>query len=152
MRFPTMWHVGPAKPQISLRICPKSHWATALQRKSLKFKNIYCSGGSRGVQGVCSNPPPHPLFINILWIWNNLVSVRPNYFSETKLFQFHGIFKKTEIKSVKWIPTPLYIWTHFPEIQDLPLYCICPFGYEENNLYESLWPRLMQVSFLHVFI
>ena len=29
--------------------------------------------------------------------------------SETKLFHFHRIFKKNEIKSVKQTPTPLYI-------------------------------------------
>ena len=32
--------------------------------------------------------PPRPTFLNILWKWNDLVSVRPNYFN------FHGIFKK----------------------------------------------------------
>ena len=29
--------------------------------------------------------------------------------SETKLFHFHGIFKKNEIKSAKRTPTPLYL-------------------------------------------
>ena len=38
------------------------------------------SGGSRGGSGGSLGPPPrHPLF-NILWKWNNLVSVRQNYF------------------------------------------------------------------------
>ena len=36
--------------------------------------------GSRGVHGVQGNPPPRPPFLNILWKWNDLVSVRPNYF------------------------------------------------------------------------
>ena len=55
-----------------------------------------------GVQGVGSNPPPSPSPI----------------FSETKLFHFHGIFKKIEIKSAKGTPIPLYIQTPFPEILD----------------------------------
>ena len=60
--------------------------------------------------------------LNILWKWNNLVSVRPNYFifmgfglSETKLFHFHGIFKINETKSVKRTPTPYTYGPHFQE-------------------------------------
>ena len=41
---------------------------------------------------------------------------------ETKLFHFHGIFKKNGIKSVKRTPTLLYVWTPFPEILDPPLF------------------------------
>ena len=26
------------------------------------------------------SPPPPPPFLNVLWKWNNWVSVRPNYF------------------------------------------------------------------------
>ena len=46
----------------------------------IKFTRI--SGESRGDSGVSLEPPspPHPPFLNILWKWNNLVSVRPNYF------------------------------------------------------------------------
>ena len=54
-----------------------------------------CSGGSRGGSEVLLEPPtptPQP-FLNIIWKWNNLVSV-----SETKLFHFHGISKKNVIK------------------------------------------------------
>ena len=40
--------------------------------------------------------------------------------SETKLFHFHGIFNKNEIKSAKRTPTLFYIWTPFPEILDPP--------------------------------
>ena len=52
----------------------------------------------RGVQGVRSNPtpaPPPPPFFNILWKWNNLVSVRPNYFI------FVWYLSKNEIKSAR---------------------------------------------------
>ena len=35
---------------------------------------------SKGVKLVRSNHPPRPSFLNILWKWNNFVSVRPNYF------------------------------------------------------------------------
>ena len=39
------------------------------------------SGGSRGgFRGFARIPLPAPRFLNILWKWNNLVSVRPNYF------------------------------------------------------------------------
>ena len=39
------------------------------------------SGGSRGGSwGLLYSPPPPPQFLNILWKWNNLVPVRPNYF------------------------------------------------------------------------
>ena len=34
----------------------------------------------RGFQGVRLNPLPNRVFFNILWKWNNLVSLRPNYF------------------------------------------------------------------------
>ena len=34
----------------------------------------------KGFKGFVWNPPLWPLFLNILWKWNNLVSVRPNYF------------------------------------------------------------------------
>ena len=40
---------------------------------------------------------------------------------ETKLFHFHGIFMKNEIKSAKRTPTHLYIRTPIPEILDPPL-------------------------------
>ena len=40
-------------------------------------------------EGVHSNPPPCPPFLNILWKWNNLVTVRPNYFI------FMGYLRKT---------------------------------------------------------
>ena len=33
-----------------------------------------------GVQGVRLNPLARPQFLNIPWKWNNLVSLRPNYF------------------------------------------------------------------------
>ena len=40
----------------------------------------------------------------------------------TKLFHFHGIFKKNEIKSAKRNPThAVCIWTPFPEILNPPL-------------------------------
>ena len=41
---------------------------------------IQWSGGSRGGSGGSFEPPPRPLFLNILWKLNILVSVRPNYF------------------------------------------------------------------------
>ena len=36
---------------------------------------------------------PSPVFLNILWKWNNFVSVRPNYFI------FFGYLRKNKIKS-----------------------------------------------------
>ena len=51
----------------------------------------------RGFRGVLSNPPPPP-FLNILWKWNNLLSVRPNYFI------FMGYLRKNEIESEKSKP------------------------------------------------
>ena len=53
-------------------------------------------------------PPPPPPFLNILWKWNSLVSVRPNYF----------IFNKNEIKSAK---RP-HLYTPFTESLDPPLH------------------------------
>ena len=38
------------------------------------------SGRSTGGLGGSLELPPCPQFLNILWKWNNLVSVRPNYF------------------------------------------------------------------------
>ena len=46
------------------------------------------SGGSRGGSGGSLEPPPCPPFLNILWKWNNLVSVRPYYYN------FMGYWRK----------------------------------------------------------
>ena len=60
-----------------------------------------------GVQGVLSNPPPPPPprpFLNIPWKWNNLVSMRLNYFN------FIGYLRKWDkISKTKLAPTPLYM-------------------------------------------
>ena len=73
------------------------------------------SGGSRGVSGGTLDPLPPPPPLNIPWKWNNLVSVRPNYFI------FMGYLRKM-IKFSKANPLPsLYIWTPFPEFLDSPL-------------------------------
>ena len=66
----------------------------------------------RRLRGFAWTPPPPP-FLNIIWKWNNLVSVRPN------CFIFMGI-SKIEQKA-KRAHIPLYIWTPFPEILDPPL-------------------------------
>ena len=50
--------------------------------------------GSRG----SLEPTLNPRFLNILWKWNNLVSVRPNYFI------FMGCLSKKQIKSAKRTP------------------------------------------------
>ena len=65
----------------------------------INISNKYqISGGSRGGSGGSSeNPSPPPVF------------KYPMKMSETKLFHFHGIFKKHEIKSAKQTPLPLYI-------------------------------------------
>ena len=90
-------------------------------------KNILrFSGGS---SGGSLEPPPHPQFINILWKWNNLVSVISwvilwkwnNMVSmRPELIHFHGNLRKNERKSAR-TPTPLDIWTPFPEMLDPPL-------------------------------
>ena len=46
----------------------------------LTKNNTVHSGRSRGGSGGWLRPPPYPLFLNIQWKWNNLVSVRPKYF------------------------------------------------------------------------
>ena len=63
------------------------------------------------IQGVQN---PAPLFLNILWKWNNLVSVRPNYFI------FIEYLRKMRENQQNKPLTPLYIWTHFSEILDPP--------------------------------
>ena len=75
---------------------------------------IKFSGGSRGGSGGTHEPPPHPPFLNILWKWNDLVSVRPNYFISM------GYFKNL-INSAKWTPIALYLRTPSQEIVDPPL-------------------------------
>ena len=55
------------------------------------------------VQGVHLNYPPRLLFLNIRWKWNNLVSVRPNYFI------FMGYLRKMRYNQQREPPTPLYI-------------------------------------------
>ena len=40
-----------------------------------------------GAQGVRLNPLPSPVFLNILWKWNNLFSMRPNYFILMEYFR-----------------------------------------------------------------
>ena len=76
-------------------------------------------------EGVHSNPPPCPLFLNILWNWNNLVSMRPNYFI------FMGYLRKRR-QNQQSEPLPLHTYEHFPEILDPPLFsaiydncCLC---------------------------
>ena len=51
-------------------------------RRIITCKLRIQAGGGGGVWGSGGSlePPPHPPFFNILWKWNNLVSVRPNYF------------------------------------------------------------------------
>ena len=58
------------------------------------------SGGSRG--GWLEPPSPSPIF---------KYPMKMKCFGETKLFHFHRIFKKNEIKSAKHTPTSLNIWT-----------------------------------------
>ena len=54
-----------------------------------KRKILSSSGGSREGSGGSLEARSMPPLLNILWKWNNLVSLR--------LFHFHGIFKKNEI-------------------------------------------------------
>ena len=67
------------------------------------------SGGSRWGSGGSLEPAPSPRLQlshenEIIWSHEN-----------------HRIFKKSEIKSEKRSPTPLYIWTPFTEILEPPL-------------------------------
>ena len=55
-------------------------------------------GGSEGSLGPPSPPP----------VFKNPMKMKINGLSEFKLFNFHGIFLRNEIKSAKR-PTPLYI-------------------------------------------
>ena len=50
------------------------------ENKERIYTSYKVSSGSRGGQGVSLNPPSRPQFLYNLWKWNNLVSVRPNYF------------------------------------------------------------------------
>ena len=81
------------------------------------FKSVADPEGGSG--GSLDTPPPPPLFfLNIPWKWNNLVSLRPNYFI------FKGYLRKNEIKSAKRTPLPpfpLHIWTPCSEILNPPL-------------------------------
>ena len=54
------------------------------------------------VQGVCLTPSPSLVF-------KYAMKMKLFGLSETKLFHFHGIFKRNGRKSVKQTPTPLYI-------------------------------------------
>ena len=47
--------------------------------------------------------PPCPQFLNILWKWNDLVSMRPNDFI------FIGCLRKNEIESAKRTPAPIHM-------------------------------------------
>ena len=69
--------------------------------------------------GVRLSPHLCTLFLNILWKWNNLVSGRPNYFI------FMGYLRKMRWNQQSEPPTPLNIWTPFPEILDPPLLWVC---------------------------
>ena len=105
----------------SLLICwqvvyaPGSCWLHIFSAFEGNIKLFSLDIGSKSLQtvadpdGVYLNPPPPPS-LNIPWKWNNLVSLRPNYFvsmgqSETKLFHFHETLKRNEIKSAKRIPS-----------------------------------------------
>ena len=78
------------------------------------------SCGSRGHSGVSLEPPsPPPVFKNLMKM---KLFVRPNYLTETKLFHFHWIFKKNEIKSAKTTPQ---VYTYDPPFQKSWIYpCI----------------------------
>ena len=65
------------------------------------------SGGSRGVHWVRSNPLPAPSF-------KYPMKMKQFGLSETKLFHFHGIFKKNEIKSQS---EPQHLYTYEPPFQ-----------------------------------
>ena len=72
-----------------------------LKLASLAKKICTLRGGSRGV----ARTPSPPLIFKY--------PMKMKYFglSETKLFHFHGIFKKNEIKSAKWTP---HLYTYEP--------------------------------------
>ena len=59
---------------------------------------IHTVADPEGAQRIPSNPPPCRPFLNIIWKWNNLVSVRPNYFI------FMGYLRKWD-KISKGTPT-----------------------------------------------
>ena len=53
-------------------------------------------------RGFCSKPPPDPVF-------KYPMIMKQFGLNETKLFHFHGIFRKNEMKSAKRTPIHLYI-------------------------------------------
>ena len=67
---------------------PASCYIEICYKRTVLLLCIICSVAyPEGVQGFTWTrtplhppPPPPPPFLNILWKWNNLVSVRPNYF------------------------------------------------------------------------
>ena len=86
-----------------------------------------------GVQGVCWNPPfPSPLpFFNFLWKWNNLFSLRPNYFI------FIGYLRKKWDKISKANSTELCIIQKF---------WIRPWG-NEFRVYEPTQETLVHCTY-----
>ena len=102
-------HVGWWEPKfVKFLICHSEHMLLVLKR------TISFSGGSRGGSGGSLEPPSLPPFLNIL----QCKKMKLFGLNETKLFYFHGMFKKNEIKSAN--PTLLYIWNPFPEMLDPP--------------------------------
>ena len=74
----------------------------------LFYTNIWVD--PKWVQGFHMNPSPRSPFLNNLWKWNNLVSVKPISF-------FMGYLRKMRWNQQSEPTTPLYIWTLFPEIR-----------------------------------
>ena len=60
-------------------------------------KHSLLSGGSRG--GLLE-PPSYPPFLNILWKWNNLVSMRLNYFIFMRYVRKMGTGAQQRIKGL----------------------------------------------------
>ena len=94
-----------------------------LNKQCILSLNSKFSGGSRGASGGYSNPPPPPpvFFKYPIKVKEFGLSKTKLFHFETNLFNFHGIFKKLDIKSAKRTPILLYIRTPFPEILDPPL-------------------------------
>ena len=76
------------------------HSISAYSRDSDETKPMHISGGSRG---GWFKPTLCPSFLNILWKWNNLVSVRPNYFI------FMGCLRKMRYNHLS---EPLHLYTY----------------------------------------
>ena len=122
------------------------------------------SGGSRGVQRDRLKTPSLPPVFNILWKWNNKVSIRPNYFILVGYLR-----KKKGIISEKGTP-PFNTYKHPFQIFWIRPVCLCEYVAPQNDIicycctfwlwiFENMWfltmpwfLRIFDSSWCHGFI